>query len=141
MPDPNISISLNARGAEVKNLHDSLGKLGYTIPKQELDEQVFGTGTLDALLQLQTKYKLPSTGTFNDATKATLAKAAAGAGVVGEATTKLIGALRDAVQPKAEPAGNVKDGLRQFVVKGHIRLADGSPLVQREVDQARGTFA
>src|SRR5438270_8124589 len=103
MPDPNISISLNARGADVKNLHDSLGKLGFVIPKQEVDEQVFGTGTRDALLQLQAKYKLPSTGIFDDATKAALAVAETG--VVGETTAKLIGALGDALQPKPQPAG------------------------------------
>jgi hypothetical protein len=79
MPDPNISISLNARGTEVKNLHNSLSKLGYTVPKFELDSQVFGVGTQDALLQLQTKYKVPLTGTFDDATKAALAKAVADA--------------------------------------------------------------
>ncbi|TMD58872.1 MAG: hydroxyisourate hydrolase, partial [Chloroflexi bacterium] len=57
--------------------HASLGKLGYTIPKFELDSQMFGVGTRDALLQIQTKYKLPLTGTFDDATKAALAKAVA----------------------------------------------------------------
>src|SRR5947208_2300010 len=108
MPDPNIPVSLNARGTNVKNLHETLGKLGYTIPKQELDEQMFGTGTRDALLQLQEKYKLPSTGNFDDATKAALAKAVAETGVVDVDTAKLIGALGDALQPKAEPAGNVK---------------------------------
>ncbi|MFL5661392.1 MAG: peptidoglycan-binding protein, partial [Ktedonobacteraceae bacterium] len=128
MPDPNISISLNARGAEVKNLHDSLGRLGFVIPKQELDEQVFGTGTRDALLQLQAKYKLPSTGIFDDATKAALAKAVAETGLVGETSAKLAGALGEALQPKVEPAGK-EDGSKQFVVKGQIRQADGSPLV------------
>jgi hypothetical protein len=128
MPDPNISISLNARGTEVKNLHDRLGKLGFVIPKQELDEQVFGTGTQDALLQLQAKYKLPGTGVFDDATKAALAKAVAGTGVVGETSAKLPGALGDALQPKGEPAGK-EDGSKQFVVKGQIRQGDGSPFV------------
>ncbi len=82
MPNSNLPLMLNARGADVVYLHVSLSKLGYTIPKHELDEQVFGVGTRDALLQLQARYRLSRTGVFDDATRTALEGAVAGAEIV-----------------------------------------------------------
>src|SRR5205814_6024312 len=75
MPDLNVPLTLNAQGADVQELHASLSKLGYVIPKRELDEQEFGVGTQDAVLQLQIKYKLPRTGIFDEATRASMVSA------------------------------------------------------------------
>jgi hypothetical protein len=74
-------LSLNTRGAAVKELHDSLVKAGFPIPKHELDEQVFGVATHGAVCKLQGKYHLPSSGKVDEATKAALARAIAEAGV------------------------------------------------------------
>ena len=79
MPNPNILISFNARGADVKDLHASLGKLGYTIPENELTAQTFGVGSRDAVLKLQTKYRMAPTGAVDEDTTLTLARAVAAA--------------------------------------------------------------
>jgi hypothetical protein len=73
----NKFLTLNDRGAEVKELQASLNKLNLAIPENELNEQVFGVGTRDALLQLQATYKLDRTGIFDEASKAALERAIA----------------------------------------------------------------
>lgn len=70
-------LTLNDRGAEVKALQASLNQLNLAIPENELNEQVFGVGTRDALTQLQANYKLDRTGIFDDASKVALERAIA----------------------------------------------------------------
>lgn len=77
MPIRDFPLSLNARGAEIKELHGNLGKLGVAIPKNELDEQSYGVATRDAILKLQAKYRLARTGVLDEATKAILSRAVA----------------------------------------------------------------
>ncbi len=45
MPNNTIPLTLNSRGVDVLELHISLNKLGYAIPKHELNGHVFGLGT------------------------------------------------------------------------------------------------
>ncbi|MCC3474017.1 MAG: peptidoglycan-binding protein [Microcoleus sp. PH2017_15_JOR_U_A] len=80
--NPNKFLTLNDRGAEVKALQTSLSQLNFTIPENELNEQVFGVGTRDALIQLQTNYKLDRTGVFDDASKVALERAIAALNVL-----------------------------------------------------------
>lgn len=75
MPTATLHLSLNAKGPEVKKLHDALGKAGFKIPKNETDAKFFGAGTKNALLQLQKKHKLSLSGVFDEKTKAALSKA------------------------------------------------------------------
>ena len=70
-------LTLNDRGAEVKALQAGLNQLNLAIPENELNEQVFGVGTRDALLQLQINYKIDLTGIFDDAAKVALDRAIA----------------------------------------------------------------
>ena len=70
--DLGIPLALNASGVEVKDLQNGLKKLGYAIPKQEMDNQSFSTGTLVALESLQTKNNIPVTGIVDKATSAIL---------------------------------------------------------------------
>ena len=73
----NKFLTLNDRGAEVKALQTSLSQLNFAIPENELNEQVFGVGTRDTLIQLQANYKLDRTGIFDDASKVALERAIA----------------------------------------------------------------
>lgn len=77
MSKSNLPLTLNARGANVVYLLVSLSKHGYTIPKRELEGQVFGVSTQDALLTLQAKYYLSRTGNFDEVNKAASALAKA----------------------------------------------------------------
>lgn len=74
MPTATLHLSLNAKGPEVKKLHDALVKAGFKIPKNETNTKIFGVGTKNALLKLQKKYKLGLSGVFDDKTKAALAR-------------------------------------------------------------------
>src|SRR5947209_11021055 len=77
MPTP--PLALGATGAAVRDLHASLRKLGYTIPENELTAQTFGVGSRDAVLKLQTKYRMAPTGAVDEDTTLTLARAVAAA--------------------------------------------------------------
>src|SRR5438876_5763133 len=101
----NLSLTMN--GEDVKLLQEKLRQLGFSLNDRE---GFFDKTTFQAVQALQKGHGLPATG------------------MVDETTAKVIGALVDAVQPKPQPDGK-EDGSRQFVVKGQIRLADGSPLV------------
>jgi hypothetical protein len=70
-------LGLNSRGEAVAALHQSLGNLGYAIPRHELDEQVFGVGTQQALKMMQTKYSIRKTGVLDDRTRGVLERAVA----------------------------------------------------------------
>lgn len=77
MPNTNLSLTINDRGEQVAELHKKLRKLGYTIPEHELDVQLFGIGTQDALRRFQKKYKLHRSGILDERTLAALTRAAA----------------------------------------------------------------
>ncbi|MBD1833295.1 peptidoglycan-binding protein [Cyanobacteria bacterium FACHB-472] len=68
-------LTLNDRGSATKDLQISLSRLGTTIPQYELDQQVFGVGTQEAIISLQARYKLPTTGIVDEATRAALGNA------------------------------------------------------------------
>lgn len=71
------ALQLNDRGTVAKDLQNKLVRLGFTIPQNEQDEQVFGVGTRDALLQFQTKHQLPQTGVLDELTQVALNRAIA----------------------------------------------------------------
>ncbi len=83
------NLSLTTNGEDVKLLQQKLRQLGFSIDDTE---GFFDKTTFQAVHALQKEHGLPATG------------------VVDETTAKLIGTRGDALQPKAEPAGNVKDG-------------------------------
>src|SRR3989440_1339535 len=101
------NLSLRMNGEDVKLLQEKLRQLGFSLNDRE---GFFDKTTFQAVQALQKGHGLPATG------------------MVDETTANLIGVLGDTLQPKAEPTSK-EDGLKQFVVKGQIRLADGSPLV------------
>jgi hypothetical protein len=70
-----LPVSLNARGAEVKELHSWLSRLGSWVPKVELAEGIFGTGTREALIAVQKVLSVPITGILDELTQAALGKA------------------------------------------------------------------
>ncbi|SMQ78430.1 Putative peptidoglycan binding domain-containing protein [Bacillus sp. OV166] len=72
---PSLPLSLNARGAAVKDLQTQLMRLGVVLPAIETTEAIFGVGTRDALLQLQAKNGLSLTGIFDNETRNALDKA------------------------------------------------------------------
>ena len=73
----NLSLTINDRGEQVAELHKKLRKLGYTIPEHELDVQLFGIGTQDALRRFQKKHKLRRSGILDERTQAALTRAVA----------------------------------------------------------------
>ncbi len=79
MSEMKIPLTINDRGAGVAELQKSLLKLGYQIPQQELEEQLFGVGTRGVLRRFRTEHELRTTGQFDERTAAALARAVAGA--------------------------------------------------------------
>jgi peptidoglycan hydrolase-like protein with peptidoglycan-binding domain len=77
MPISTISLKLNFKEPQVKELHTKLDIIGLAVPKAELDAEAYGEGTQALVLQFQARYKLPQTGVFDDTTKAALGNAAA----------------------------------------------------------------
>lgn len=71
------TLTINDRGARVAELHERLVKLGYTIPRNESDAQLFGIGTQNALRQFQKKHKVRRSGILDDRTEASLMRAVA----------------------------------------------------------------
>lgn len=67
------SLSLYTRGEAVKGLHLQLVSVGVTLPVAETSDSIFGVGTRNALLQLQVKHNLNTTGLLDDATRNALA--------------------------------------------------------------------
>jgi hypothetical protein len=79
-------LNLNARGTEVADLQGKLQKLNFAIPQSELNEKekeksVFGVRTRDAVMQLQTRYKLDPTGILDEKTQLALERAIAEIGI------------------------------------------------------------
>src|SRR5260221_5176049 len=94
------NLSLDMQGAEVGVLHAELSQLRYHIAEDETAEQRFGEGTREAVRAFQRTYGLEITG------------------VVDERTVKLMNAVIEALQPQPD----------RFIVRGQVRLQDGSPL-------------
>lgn len=67
------SLTLSTHGAQVNELHSQLVNLGFALPENETAASIFGVGTRDALLQLQAKHNLSSTGILDDATRNAIA--------------------------------------------------------------------
>jgi len=67
------SLTLSTHGAPVSELHTQLVNLGFALPENETTASIFGVGTRDALLQLQAKHNLSSTGALDDATRNAIA--------------------------------------------------------------------
>lgn len=74
-----VPLDLNAHGDEVKTLQEALAELGFVVPASEVNGRLFGAGTRDALLRVQKNYGLKTTGIFDEATRAALGRAVAGA--------------------------------------------------------------
>jgi peptidoglycan hydrolase-like protein with peptidoglycan-binding domain len=76
---PPVTLSMNAQGGEVGALQGKLAKLGVPIPQHETNANYFGLGTQSALIKIQEMFRLPRTGTFDEATNAVLAGMVTGA--------------------------------------------------------------
>ncbi|MBD2114976.1 MULTISPECIES: peptidoglycan-binding protein [Cyanophyceae] len=77
MREPVVPLSFSARGTLTHNIQTNLSRLNFTIPQNEMNEQVFGVGIRDALLQLQTQHQLSPTGIFDDDIKIVIERAIA----------------------------------------------------------------
>jgi len=110
------NLGLQMRGDDVKLLQAELRRLGYTIGDDELVPRRFGKSTRRAVLELQKAHGLETTGVVDEAT----------AGLIGEAIAALSAKPENGPTPKpeTEPDGKPKS----FVVRGHVRLTDGTPL-------------
>lgn len=71
------SLTLGAQGAAVKTLQSNLALAGIVVPAAESAQTTFGTGTREAVLQLQVQFNLPATGILDAVSAAVLAGAAA----------------------------------------------------------------
>ncbi|ODA39374.1 neuraminidase-like domain-containing protein [Desulfosporosinus sp. BG] len=98
------NLSIRMEGNDVKLLQDVLQRQGYHIPADEQKRNYFGSGTHAAVLELQNKHNLAATG------------------IVDELTAGLIGTENE----MRKPEGGRNPG--HFVVKGHIRATDGTPV-------------
>ena len=45
MQNATVSLAMNDRGEQIAELQKNLGKLGYKIPRNEIDAKLFGVGT------------------------------------------------------------------------------------------------
>ena len=93
------NLSQGLRGEDVRLLHQELQQLGYTITDYELENDVYGSGTIDAVVRFQLRHNMQQTG------------------VVDEETARRI---------NAEVDGELE---QTYKVSGHVRLEDGKPLV------------
>jgi hypothetical protein len=64
--------------------------MGFTIPTQELIDQVFGEATGEVLLQFQARYRLPRTGVFDEATQTLLSRVVRSTGSASKARSRWI---------------------------------------------------
>lgn len=71
------NLTLGDLGNDVEALQTDLMRLDLTIPNNELNGSVFGVGTRDAVIQLQTQFGLKTTGNLDSKTKSALARAVA----------------------------------------------------------------
>ena len=78
-----VPLDLNATGGDVKTLQEDLAKLGFTLPRDEVTAETFGVGTRNALLQIQKKYGLATTGILDEASRALVGRLSAGTKIEG----------------------------------------------------------
>lgn len=64
-----------SRGSPVHDLHQQLTHAGFLLPREEMENSVFGVGTRDALIRLQEQRDLIPTGTLDAGTRSALAVA------------------------------------------------------------------
>ncbi len=124
------TLALYMRGAEVGELHTQLGQIGVRLPSEESAETLFGIGTQSALLQLQIKYNLTQTGSFDDATRNALAIAVSNAANLSRVEGRIF-------TENGLPAANIK---LRIVNRG---FGDDAPLLgdgEIETDE-RGYYA
>ena len=103
LQDRNLNIRM--RGTDVELLQQKLCQLDFSI---EDEAGYFGSSTRQVVEQFQEEKNLENTG------------------VVDEPTAVLINEAVQALEP--EPGGD--DAVSSFVVRGHVREADGSPLIE-----------
>src|SRR5262245_35709011 len=63
-------LTVGASGNDVAQLHEQLKRRGFEIPTAELNQQVFGPGTREAVLAAQRTLGLPATGEVDESTAA-----------------------------------------------------------------------
>ncbi len=68
------TLSLYDSGDKIKELHENLSTIGINVPNFEKLGKTFGTGTRDAIIQLQSRYNLEMSGIFDEATRQTFDK-------------------------------------------------------------------
>lgn len=69
---PGRNLSLGLSGEDVSQLHEDLISVGFPIPDDELDEGVFGEGTLEAIRVLQQRHQLEPSGVVDKRTASLL---------------------------------------------------------------------
>lgn len=82
------TLTLNSRGADVKTLHGLLTKAGYSLPKNEVVNNVYGVGTRNAVLFFQRWQGLRASGEMDAKTLVALEATAA---LAGMATSRIEG--------------------------------------------------
>ncbi|KAF5437921.1 Peptidoglycan-binding (PGRP) domain of peptidoglycan hydrolases-containing protein, partial [Candidatus Methanophagaceae archaeon] len=103
LQDRNLNIRM--RGKDVELLRQELRQLGFTI---EDEAGYFGSSTRQVVEQFQEENNLEMTGMVDEPTAA----------LINEAVQAL----------ESEPEGD--DAVSSFVVRGHVREADGNPLIE-----------
>ena len=82
MAEQSNRLTLNTRGESVAALHAYLEQLGHTLPKHEIDAQLLGVATRDALRDFQNAHSLPRSGALDERTRNALENAAGAAEAV-----------------------------------------------------------
>ncbi|MFN0171585.1 MAG: peptidoglycan-binding domain-containing protein, partial [Bryobacteraceae bacterium] len=96
---------------DIKLLHPYLQQLGYSIPENEINNTLYGTGTAEAVAAFQTKSGLQPTGE------------------VDAATAKAINIAVAALQPDTEPKPDPDKQPNGSLVRGYVRQVDGAPVI------------
>src|SRR5438105_2942428 len=96
-------LKINMRGEEVRQLHSELGRLGFDIPENEVQEKRYGRVTREAISRFQADHGLERSG------------------IVDDQTTKVIND-----QIKKHPP-------ETYLVHGHVLTVDGSPAADTRV--------
>jgi peptidoglycan hydrolase-like protein with peptidoglycan-binding domain len=76
-PAQGSNLSVGMYGEEVKLLHGNLRQLGFDIPTAEVDRELFGPATREAVQECQEQLGLPATGVVDERTRAAIKEAVA----------------------------------------------------------------